>query len=199
MGESDASVVARARGGDHEAFQALVERHSRRLFRLAHRMTGNPHDAEDVVQETFIRAFRELGRFESRANVGTWLYRIAANCSIDMMRSRAGRQARQTLSVDGTAAAGFMADQSPAADRLVIGGEIQDRVAAVLDGLTHLERSTFVLRHLEGMSIAEIRATLGFGENAIKQGIFRAMRKMRVALHPFVENAQTAEKARSCI
>src|SRR3954470_6359448 len=87
-----ATALARARQGDSEAFRVLVERHSRHVFRLAYRMTGNEHDAEDVVQESFLRAYRQLGSFESRANFGTWLYRIVANCSVDLMRARQARQ-----------------------------------------------------------------------------------------------------------
>src|SRR5881296_928908 len=86
-----AAVLARARQGDSEAFRALVERHSRTVFHLAYRMTGNEQDAEDVVQESFLRAYKQLGRFESRANFGTWLYRIAANCSVDLMRAKQAR------------------------------------------------------------------------------------------------------------
>src|SRR5256886_15716573 len=86
-----AAVLARARQGDSDAFRALVETHSRQVFRLAFRMTGNEQDAEDVVQESFLRAYRQLGRFESRANFGTWLYRIVSNCSVDLMRSKQAR------------------------------------------------------------------------------------------------------------
>ena len=86
-----AAVLDRARQGDSEAFRALVEQHSRSVFRLAFRMTGNEQDAEDVVQESFLRAYRQLGRFESRANFGTWLYRIVSNCSVDLMRSKQAR------------------------------------------------------------------------------------------------------------
>src|SRR4030088_1602070 len=86
-----AAVLARARQGDGEAFRALVERHSRALFRLAFRMTGNEQDAEDVVQESFLRAYRQLGKFDERATFGTWLYRIAMNCSLDLVRSRKRR------------------------------------------------------------------------------------------------------------
>src|SRR5438128_10170572 len=86
-----AAVLARARQGDGDAFRVLVERHSQSVFRLAFRMTGNEQDAEDVVQESFLRAYRQLGRFESRANFGTWLYRIAANCSVDLMRAKQAR------------------------------------------------------------------------------------------------------------
>ena len=89
MPQTDAATVALARDGDSEAFRALVDRHSRAVYRLAYRMTGTPQDAEDVVQETFLKAYRQLGRFESRANFGTWLHRIAVNCAIDLIRSRA--------------------------------------------------------------------------------------------------------------
>src|SRR5881396_3676598 len=89
MDASDAAaVLARARQGDGEAFRELVERHSRSVFRLAYRMTGNEQDAEDVVQETFLRAYKQLNRFESRAGFGTWLHRIASNCSLDLLRKR---------------------------------------------------------------------------------------------------------------
>src|SRR5512132_1906495 len=89
---TDAAFVAKAREGDPDAYRVLVERHSRALFRLAFRMTGNEHDAEDVVQESFLRAYRQLGRFEARADFGTWLYRITANCAVDMMRARQSRR-----------------------------------------------------------------------------------------------------------
>src|SRR3981081_4420428 len=87
-----ATVVARARQGDSEAFRVLVERHSRSAFRLAFRMTGNEQDAEDVVQDSLLKAYRHLGRFETRADFGTWLYRIVANCAVDVIRSRQARQ-----------------------------------------------------------------------------------------------------------
>src|ERR1700751_2229989 len=88
MEESDGAAVARAQSGDGDAFRVLVERHSRSVFRLAFRMTGNEQDAEDVVQETFLRAYRQLAHFEARASFSTWLYRIAANYSLDLIRIR---------------------------------------------------------------------------------------------------------------
>src|SRR3982074_3104583 len=86
-----AAALAPARQGDSEAFRALVERHSRSVFRLAYRMTGSEQDAEDVVQESFLRAYRQVGRCESRGTLGTWLYRIVSNCSVDLMRSKQAR------------------------------------------------------------------------------------------------------------
>jgi RNA polymerase sigma-70 factor, ECF subfamily len=178
-----AADLARARQGDSEAFRALVERHSQRVFRLAFRMTGNEQDAEDVVQESFLRAYRQLGRFESRANFGTWLYRIVANCSVDLMRARQARhdQVRaepldpvaQTSAVDG-----------PDPERLATSAEIKRRVQQALGALSPLERAAFTLRHYEGRSIDEIGRTLGLGTSAAKHSVFRAVKKLRVALQP---------------
>src|SRR5271169_1419869 len=94
MGASDAEALERARGGDTEAFRELVERYSPLVFRVAFRLTGNEHDAEDVVQETFLRAFRRLGVFEDRSSLGSWLYAIASNCGYDVLRARLRREKR---------------------------------------------------------------------------------------------------------
>src|SRR5215212_3637269 len=118
------AVLARARQGDSDAFRVLVERHSRSVFRLAFRMTGNEQDAEDVVQESFLRAFRQLGRFESRANFGTWLYRIVANCSVDLMRSRQARHDQvRGDSLDEVVE--LPASDQPGPDRLARSAEVE--------------------------------------------------------------------------
>src|SRR3954467_6166836 len=137
-----AAVLARARQGASEAFRALVERPSRGVFRLRNRMTGNEQDAEDVVQESFLRAYRQLGRFESRANFGTWLYRIVANCSVDLMRSKQARhdQARGD-SLDE--AMDMPAADVPGPERMAESAEIERRVQAALAGLSPLERAAF--------------------------------------------------------
>src|ERR1700726_5296098 len=95
IGESDAVAVAQTLAGDRDAFRVLVEQHSRNVHRLAYRMTGNQHDAEEVVQEAFLRAYQKLEQFESRANFGTWVYRIAANYAIDRMRQRKSEDANR--------------------------------------------------------------------------------------------------------
>ena len=92
MDERDPSVVARARDGDRDAFRALVDRHSRYIYSLAHRMTGNAQDAEDVVQEAWLKAHKQLSRFEARADFRTWMHRITVNCSIDLIRARRHRE-----------------------------------------------------------------------------------------------------------
>src|SRR5204863_2789322 len=139
------AALARARRGDGEAFRELVDRHSRTVFRLAFRMTGNEHDAEDVVQESFLRAYKQLGRFESRANFGTWLYRITANCAVDMMRAKQARhdQARGESLDEATSIA---ATDLPGPQRLAESAEIQRRVTDAMRDLSPLERAAFTLR-----------------------------------------------------
>src|SRR5258708_2449026 len=180
---SAAAALARARRGDSEAFRELVERHSRSVFRLAFRMTGNEHDAEDVVQESFLRAYKQLGHFESRANFGTWLYRITANCAVDLMRAR---QARHDMS----RAESLDADvhqptaDAPNPERMAQSAEIERTVQGALGDLSPLERAAFTLRHYEGRSIDEIATTLNLGTSAAKHSVFRAVKKLRLVLEP---------------
>lgn len=187
MTHSDAAAVARARDGDSEAFRALVERHSRAVFRLAHRMTGNASDAEDVVQETFLKAYRQLSRFESRANFGTWVHRIAVNCSIDLIRARPHREAgHDATDLEQFGAADTAGPGLPSPERLMLSAEVQGRISDAMTSLSKMERAAFVLRHFEGQSIDEISRALGLKTNATKHSIFRAVKKMRQALEPFV-------------
>jgi RNA polymerase sigma-70 factor (ECF subfamily) len=179
----DAAAVALAARGDEDAFRVLVERHSRSVFRLAFRMTGTAEDAEDVVQETFVRAYRQLARFESRSNFATWLYRIGFNCAIDHLRSRNDKEtnpAPEVLDRLAPAATG------PTSEDLVFAGQIGARVQQALNGLSEQERAAFLMRHYHGCSIEEICGALGLKTNAAKHSIFRAVKKMRTELQPLV-------------
>ncbi len=190
---TEQQAVAQARGGDPEAFRALVERHSRSLFRLGYRMTGNEHDAEEVVQETLLRAYRRLGRFEQRANFGTWLYRIAVNCALDLRRAKKREESRREAPGPDPEAESSL-DSIPAAgaspERLAISSEIRREVSLAMDRLTDAERAAFVLRHFEGHSIEEIGATLGLAASATKNTIFRAVQKLRGSLAPLASAAR---------
>jgi RNA polymerase sigma-70 factor (ECF subfamily) len=184
MHADDAAAVAQARGGDHDAFRLLVDRHSRSIYRLAFRMTGRAEDAEDVVQETLVRAFRQLGRFEARSNFATWLYRIGFNCAIDYMRARPHRESAET---DETLELMAHAASTPSIDDLVYAGEISERVQTALNALSAQERAAFVMRHYQGCSIEEICGALDLKSNAAKHSIFRAVKKMRAALRPLMD------------
>ena len=184
MDASDrATALFRARQGDEEAFGALVQQHSRKVFQLAFRMMRNEQDAEDVVQECFLRAYRQLGRFEARADFGTWLYRIAANCAVDMMRTRGHRMNAKAEPLDETAPLPEVGRPGP--ERLAVSAEIDRLVNDALADLTAIERAAFTLRHHEGRSIDEICRTLNLGKSAAKHAVFRAVRKLRTTLAPF--------------
>ena len=187
MEASQATAVAQVQAGDHAAFQVLVEQHSLALFRVAFRMTGSESDAEEVVQETFLRAYQQRESFEARSNVGTWLYRITVNGCIDLLRKRKRHDARlePLESDDASAPVLTLASNSPAADRLVYSAQLSQRVANVLERLSSVERAAFVLRHYEELSTEEIAQALGLSNSAAKQAVFRAVQKMRKALEPW--------------
>ena len=192
MQQGDRTAVAHAQHGDTEAFRSLVERHSRYLFSVAHRMTGSAADAEDVVLEAWLKALRLLGVFEARADVRTWLHRITVNCAIDFIRARRHREdAHDPADLEQGPLSERGADGQVTPLRLAQSGEIRRRVGDALGHLTGLERAAFTLRHMEGMSIEEVGAALGLKASATKHSIFRAVRKMRQALEPLVDEKGT--------
>lgn len=192
MEEDDLDLVARVRAGETDAFRELVERHSRTMFKTAFRLTGNEADADDLVQEAFLRAYRKLDTFDGRSQLGTWLYRITVNCGMDLMRTRSRRQARAARQEGVVLETVAAADPRP--DRLAFSGEIGRAVESVLRSLSPMERAAFALRHFEGHSVAEIADLLGVRRGATKQAVFRAVRKLRVALEPLVKESHEASE-----
>jgi RNA polymerase sigma-70 factor (ECF subfamily) len=191
MEQSDATAVAQARAGNYDAFGVLVERHSRNLFRLAFRMTGNEQDAEDIVQETFMKAYRQLAKFDGRASFSTWLYRIAANGSLDLIRSRNRRQEQQEPALEeGQEMAASAAAGDPTPEQLAFSVELKNLLAPALEQLSPMERAAFVLRHYEGLSTEDIGQALGVQAGAAKHSVFRAVQKLRRALEPAVSSAR---------
>lgn len=187
MEQSEAAAIDRAKAGDRDAFRHLVERHSRAVFRLAYRMTGNEQDAEDVVQETFLRAFKQLERFDHRAQFATWLHRIASNLSIDLLRSR--KRYADRGDDENPDPMALLPASDPGPDRLAVSGQLRNTVTAALEALSAQERTAFVLRHYEGLPVEQIGQALGIGENAAKNSIFRAVQKLRRTLAPFLGSA----------
>src|SRR5919204_2546247 len=173
MEVNDGAAVAQVQAGDRDAFRVLVERHSQTIFRVAFRMTGKEEDAEEIVQEAFLRAYRSIGRFEARANFGTWLYRIAINCALDLLEKRKHRQEQSiTHEEEDDMPQIQIASPDPGPDRQLLSSELQRRVAAALDNLTPVERVAFTMRHFENRSIEEIQRTLKVRSGAAKNAVF---------------------------
>src|ERR1700704_5224451 len=181
----DAAAVARAKAGDKDTFRLLVERHSQLIFRLAFRMMENEQDAEEVVQETFLRAYRALDGFESRANFGTWIYRIALNRCYDLLAQRKSRPMMQTQEdPEAPNIIEQIPTTNPNPERRALSQEIEVRVRSAMEQLTAGERMAFVLRHFEGRSVEEIARALNVREGAAKNRVHRAVQKLRQHLQP---------------
>ena len=189
---TDRAAVDEVLAGKHESFRVLVDRHGRKVFGLAYRMTGNEHDADEVVQETFLRCYKRLGSFEARSTFSTWLYRIASNCALDLLAKRKQDKAHIVESNAREDDANpeertlDYASPQPGPERMLLSSELRQRVAGAMKRLTDVERTAFVLRHFEGRSIAEIGSVLEVREEAVKNTIFRAVKKMRTELEPLI-------------
>jgi RNA polymerase sigma-70 factor (ECF subfamily) len=177
---TDRELVEAARAGDAEAFGALVRRHQKRIFRLASHLLRSGAEAEDVTQETFVRAYGALARFDGRSEPFTWIYRIAVNLSLNAIRAR--KSARASSPPDDPRIEGLLVDTrgssaSPAeltADRQL--------AQALLDGLESLSdtlRTTLILVGIDGLSHAEAAAVLGCPEGTIAWRVHEARRKLR--------------------
>jgi RNA polymerase sigma-70 factor (ECF subfamily) len=197
-GISDAAAVERTLAGEREAYRVLVERHSAYVYRVAYRMMGNSHDAEEVVQEAFLRAYQKLQQFAGNANFGTWVYRIAANYAIDRLRQKKNEESRREVSTrkpeSDTEADPLsqIRDHAPNPERLAGSAQLATKMQQALQALTPAERTAIVMRHWDGCGIDEIAEVLKSNNSATKNTVFRAVQKLRQALKPFAEGRGTA-------
>ena len=183
MEESDDSIRRAILSGEKDAYKVLVARYSQVVFRVTYRITGNEPDAEEAVQETFLRGYQKLAFFEGRSSMATWFYRIGSNCALDIV-SRRRPEARIGEENDPEQKELQLADRNAGPDRLLLSREIEAAQQAALNELTPTERTAFVLRHMEDRSTDEIAAALNIAPNSAKQAVFRAVQKLRRQLAP---------------
>lgn len=178
----DAELVVRARGRDESAIRALTRRYNQRLFRIARGILRNDADAEDVVQEAYVRAFTQLDRFRGDATFGTWLIRIAMNEAMGRVRSR---RASVRFSADGESALTAHILSFPDASRArdpetaVAHDQVRDILERAIDGLPDAFRMVFVARVVEGLSIDDTAALLNIRPETVKTRVFRARARLR--------------------
>jgi RNA polymerase sigma-70 factor (ECF subfamily) len=181
MGVSDQSVIRAVLDGDTAAYKTLVLQHSAMVFRVAFRITRNEADADEVVQEAFLRGYQKLASFQKNAAFGSWIYRIAVNCAYDLTnryRTETGRDENRGAAGDE------LVDTAADPERLLLSSEMGEQQQFALHALTPLERTAFLLRHVEEQSTTEIAAALNIAPNAAKQAVFRAVQKLRLRLAP---------------
>ena len=173
--------------GDRDAYRVLMERHLPAVLRVTSRITGNPVDAEEAAQEAFLRAYNKLPEFRQTAGFGTWVYRIAMNCALNLVERR-GREASWNASplVTEQGAEMFASASGRGPEQALLDGEATGLRERAMQDLTPMERTAFVLRHMEDQSIDVIAKALGVPANSAKQAVFRAVAKLRTALRPAV-------------
>lgn len=173
----DAELVRRARRGDHGAFEALVKKFQDRAYRTAYHMTGNHGDADDVAQESFLRAYRGLPSFDERAAFGTWLHRIVINSALNHLRARRRRGRTEPAEV----AEALPAPDTDPAERTEAREEAED-VLAALEQLSPTLRETLVMATLEDMPYKDIAQTLGIPEGTVAWRVNQARKTLRKRL-----------------
>ena len=176
------TLIRTARNGDETAFRALFDAHSGRIFGLAYRYLRNQTDAEDVLQETFIRAFNALGTYDpgKTAGFGLWINRIGINCSIDALRRGRRRSAEPLEGEFMNTLAAWAPEDDP--ERVARNREVRLRIDQALDRLSSRQRMIFTLRHDLGYTTREIAQSVGTTEGSVKKHLFRAVEGLKKRL-----------------
>jgi RNA polymerase sigma-70 factor (ECF subfamily) len=186
--DDDAPFVARCRQGEVNAFEKLVERHQKTMLNISFRMLGDYADACDVVQESFLAAYRSLERFRGDARFSTWLSAIVVNQSRNRLKQKASRARREVVSIDDTRGTGDRtilethASPEPAAVDMLGKKERDLQIQKCIGVMDDEQREVLVLRDIEGMPYEEIGAVLGLPDGTVKSRLFRARNALKNCL-----------------
>jgi RNA polymerase sigma-70 factor (ECF subfamily) len=183
VADEDLALVDASASGDVAAFEELVRRYDRKLLRIAQRMTHSLEDAEEVVQDAFLKAYFALSRFERKSKFSTWLIRIVTNECLMKLRKRRRYAAEISLEApDGEHLPMDLADWAPNPEQLYARSELREILHEALEQLRPALRVVFVLRDVEGLSIADTAAVLKLREAAVKARLLRARLQLREKL-----------------
>ena len=175
-------LIKKAQSGDPKAFHELVKLHDERVMILAYQLTRNQQDAEDLYQEVFLKAYKNIRNFRFESQFYTWLYRITVNTSYNYKR----KQARLNLyEPDAEKESGHLTWIADPGDNSTSGQEIMAAVKTAMIVLPQKQRTVFILKHLENLKIKDIARILNISEGTVKRYLFRAMEKLRVELKEY--------------
>jgi RNA polymerase sigma-70 factor (ECF subfamily) len=166
-------LILEAKAGSHRAFQSLVERHMRKTYNLAFSFVGDHDSAEDIAQEVFVKVYSALSSFRGEAELGTWIYRIATNLSLNHVKQHK-RRAERTVDVMDTAATSLASHDNHAEE-----SDRRAHIERALHELPTLQRAVVILRHLDGLSTRQVSHILKCSEGTVKTHLFRGLKKMR--------------------
>jgi len=184
----ETALIRSAQRGDHSAFEALVCRYDQAVLRLALHLTGSEHDAQDVYQQAFMKAYKSIGRFRFQSSFHTWIHRIVTNLCLDQLRSKRVRKEEPQVRVDWRGEEfdqlSQVADAHPRRnpERALLQGELRARIEMALERLTPRERMIFELKHYRGLRLRAVGEIMNTGEDTVKSTLYRATRKLRLIL-----------------
>jgi RNA polymerase sigma-70 factor (ECF subfamily) len=196
---TDDELVVRARAGDVAAFEELVGRHEEKVYRVAMRFTRNETDAAEILQETFLSAWRNLGAFQGNAQFASWLYRVAVNAALMLLRSQKRHpqvavddvtpEALGEAAKDAGPGLGAGTDWSRRPDEHFQSEELRRQIQFAVDGLPESQRSVFLMRDVDGLSTEETGELLGLSVPTVKTRLHRARLALREAISRYFEAA----------
>jgi RNA polymerase sigma-70 factor (ECF subfamily) len=190
------SLVQAAKGGDIRAFEALVKRYDRNVFRIAQHITQNREDAEDVVQDAFLKAYSNLEQFQGQSKFYTWLVRIAVNEALMKLRRRRPERTvslDQEVQTDEDTMPREVADWSPNPEQQYNQAELKEILGKTIQGLPPSFRTVFVLRDVEGLSTEETAEALQLSIPAVKSRLLRARLQLRERLTKYFKRRQNGD------
>jgi RNA polymerase sigma-70 factor (ECF subfamily) len=185
---NDAELIREAQRGNHAAFEDLVRQYDGAVLRLAYHMTRSEQDAQDIYQEAFLKAYRNIGNFRFECSFYTWIYRIVTNLCLDHLRKKQVRKEDAPVATDASGEEYSVLDQVADAraganpERDLMRRQLGDRINCALDKLTPRERMVFELKHYHGLKLRTVGEILHTTEETAKNTLFRATQKLRGAL-----------------
>lgn len=186
MQPGDEDLVARARTGDHKAFEDLVERHKQKAYRIAFDFARDREEAKDLSQEAFLRAYTHLDNFDGRSAFYTWFYRILVNVCLDYKRRKKRTSTEEfNEAVENQMEPSQVSQKPPSPDQQVLAGQLSRKVGAALEALPPKQRTAFILKNNQGLSIKEIAEMMQTAEGTVKVHLHRAVTALRQSLAEF--------------
>ena len=183
----DASLLVRLRRGDYETFGHVVDAYQARVFGFVRRMVPTGEDAEDLTQETFLKAYRNISGFDGRCSLRTWLFRIAHNLCIDRARRRGRAPEMLALLPEGEPGGFDVADLSATPESIAMTGELQSLIESAIGGMSEKLRSVLLLHDREEMDYSEIATTLEIPVGTVKSRLFLARAHLQKSLQGYLD------------
>jgi len=178
------TLVERFQGGEIAAFEEIVDRCQKHVYNMAYRITHNHEDSHDISQEVFMKVFRSLGKLKNISAFDPWLRRVTINACMDYLRRRPNEHTMEDF--DFLSHESISTGSNTRPDKPLESDELEKLISRAVDQLPNRQKKVFVLRHYEGLSLKDIARSLNCSLGTVKAHLFRATRRLRKLLQPYV-------------